>query len=83
MRGSTSASTGETPMVRIASISSVSFIVPICAAKALPDRPATYTPREVLTMNLMLQRRGGNLFPDNDRAVTARSVREVTIRCPG
>ena len=28
-------------MVRIASTSSVSFIVPICAAKALPDRPAT------------------------------------------
>ena len=31
-RGMTSASTGETPMVRIASISSVSFIVPSCAA---------------------------------------------------
>ena len=28
-------------MVRMASISSVSFIVPICAAKALPERPAT------------------------------------------
>ena len=41
MRGSTSASIGETPIVRIASISSVSFIVPICAAKAEPDRPAT------------------------------------------
>jgi hypothetical protein len=27
--------------VRIASISSVSFIVPICAAKADPERPAT------------------------------------------
>jgi matrixin len=48
----------------------------------LPDRPANYTPREVLTMNLMLQRRGGNLFPDNDRGVTARSVRETVIRCP-
>ena len=32
---------GETPMVRMASISSVSFIVPICAAKADPERPAT------------------------------------------
>ena len=29
------------PIVRIASTSSVSFIVPICAANALPDRPAT------------------------------------------
>ena len=28
-------------MVRIASTSSVSFIVPICAAKAEPERPAT------------------------------------------
>ena len=40
-RGSTSASIGETPIVRIASTSSVSFIVPICAAKAEPERPAT------------------------------------------
>ena len=38
-RGMTSASTGETPMVRIASISSVSFIVPSCAANAEPERP--------------------------------------------
>ncbi len=37
----TSASIGDTPMVRIASISSVIFIVPSCAAKADPDRPAT------------------------------------------
>ncbi len=36
-----SASIGETPIVRIASTSSVSFIVPICAAKAEPERPAT------------------------------------------
>ena len=41
MRGMTSASIGDTPMVRIASISSVIFIVPICAAKAEPERPAT------------------------------------------
>ena len=41
MRGSTRASIGEMPIVRIASTSSVSFIVPICAAKALPERPAT------------------------------------------
>ena len=41
MRGRTSASIGDTPIVRIASISSVIFIVPICAAKAEPERPAT------------------------------------------
>jgi hypothetical protein len=41
MRGITSASVGETPIVRMASISSVSFIVPSCAANAEPDRPAT------------------------------------------
>ena len=41
IRGITSASIGETPIVRIASISSVSFIVPSCAAKAEPERPAT------------------------------------------
>ena len=41
MRGMTSASIGDTPMVRMASISSVSFIVPSWAAKALPERPAT------------------------------------------
>ena len=40
-RGRTSASIGETPIVRIASISSVSFIEPIWAAKAEPERPAT------------------------------------------
>jgi len=41
IRGRTSASTGETPIVRIASISSVIFIVPSWAAKAEPERPAT------------------------------------------
>ena len=40
-RGMTKASIGDTPMVRIASISSVIFIVPIWAAKAEPERPAT------------------------------------------
>ena len=41
MRGMTNASIGDTPIVRIASISSVIFIVPSCAAKAEPERPAT------------------------------------------
>ncbi len=38
----TSASIGETPIVRIASISSVSFIVPSCAANAEPERPGDH-----------------------------------------
>ena len=41
IRGRTSASIGDTPIVRMASISSVIFIVPIWAAKAEPERPAT------------------------------------------
>ncbi len=41
MRGSTSTSTGSMPMARSASTSSFSFIAPISAAKALPERPAT------------------------------------------
>ena len=39
--GSTSSSCAPTPMVRSASISSVTFIVPICAVYAEPERPAT------------------------------------------
>ena len=38
--GSTSRSSGSMPIVRIASISSVTTIVPICAAYAEPERPA-------------------------------------------
>ena len=41
MRGSTSVSTGSTPVASSASISSFSFIEPISAANALPVRPAT------------------------------------------
>ena len=39
-RGSTSTSTGSRPRVRIASISSLTCIVPIWAVNALPERPA-------------------------------------------
>ncbi len=41
MRGSTSVSTGSTPVASSASTSSLSFIEPISAANALPVRPAT------------------------------------------
>ena len=40
-RGSTSTSTMLRPETWIASSSSLTFIVPICAVKADPDRPAT------------------------------------------
>ncbi|MNH26827.1 hypothetical protein D3C79_869060 [compost metagenome] len=39
-RGTTSSSTGSRPRVRMASISSLAFIEPICAVKALAVRPA-------------------------------------------
>src|SRR3990172_7509114 len=41
IRGSTSISMGSRPSVRMASTSSFTCMVPICAVKALPDRPAT------------------------------------------
>ena len=37
--------------------------------------------RESLVMRLMLQRHGGNRFPDDDRNVTATRAREVVIVC--
>lgn len=45
-------------------------------------RQATgFGPRESLVMRLMLQRRGGNRYPDNDRGVTAAGEREVRVIC--
>jgi len=41
MRGSTRKSTGETPSVVSASISSLAFMFPISAANAAPVRPAS------------------------------------------
>lgn len=37
--------------------------------------------REVEVMSLVLQRRGGNRFPDSDRAITGASPREQLIVC--
>src|SRR6185436_2101984 len=42
-RGITSTWTGDRPRVLMASISSCTFIVPSCAVKAEPERPATIT----------------------------------------
>jgi hypothetical protein len=40
-----------------------------------------FTPKEQLVMKLMLQRLTGNMFPDNDRAVTQRATLGGSIRC--
>ena len=42
-RGTTSTWIGDSPSVRIASVSSWTFIEPICAVNAAPERPATIT----------------------------------------
>jgi hypothetical protein len=47
-----------------------------------PCNKVDFSDREKLSMTLMLQRRPGNLFPDNDRgAGTASHILPVAIRC--
>jgi hypothetical protein len=47
-------------------------------------RPADFSPREVLAMGLMRQRRPGNRWPDNDRSDNASlGLREETVACSG
>jgi hypothetical protein len=41
----------------------------------------TPSPAETLTMGLMMERRGGNRFPDNDRDLPASGTGRVTIVC--
>lgn len=41
-----------------------------------------FSKREALVMALMLERRGGNRFPDNDRDVPAGATGTLTIVCP-
>jgi hypothetical protein len=50
-------------------------------AYKLLRQPDGFGARESQVMRLMLQRRGGNRFPDNDRGVTAAATGEVTIVC--
>lgn len=50
-------------------------------AYKLLRQPDGFGARESQVMRLMLQRRGGNRFPDNDRGVAAASDGEVTIIC--
>jgi hypothetical protein len=42
------------------------------------SRERDFNEREVLTMLLMAQRRGGNVWPDNDRTATS-SATEVLV----
>jgi hypothetical protein len=44
-------------------------------------RAEGFGPRESLIMRLILQRRGGNRFPDNDRSAAASAERELRIVC--
>ena len=41
-----------------------------------------FSAREAVAMNLMLSRRGGNRFPDNDRDVTVTGAGSFTVACP-
>jgi len=45
------------------------------------NQNTAFSAREALTMRLMLQRRGGNRFPDDDRSLTVATERTVTIVC--
>ena len=54
--------------------SPATFMFPI-----LDDRRPDFTSREALTMTLLMQRRGGNRFPDNDRDLAAHEHRTHPI----
>ncbi len=47
----------------------------------ISGHPASFTARESTLMALMLQRRGGNRFPDNDRTARVGSARVVDVVC--
>jgi hypothetical protein len=53
----------------------------IMHAFKMRGQPDGFGARESLVMRLMLQRRGGNRFPDDDRNVTTTREREVVIVC--
>jgi hypothetical protein len=47
------------------------------------QRATDFGPRETVTMRLILERRGGNRFPDNDRELAGGALgATVTIGCP-
>jgi hypothetical protein len=46
------------------------------------SRRSTFGAREGLAMNLLFERRAGNLFPDTDRAVAGTAIERRRIVCP-
>jgi hypothetical protein len=64
---------GHTVGLRHSSVSSEVMYAYYTGSKVV-----TFGSREVLTMALMAQRRGGNTWPDNDRATSATAARVVT-----
>jgi hypothetical protein len=61
-----------------------SSAIDVMVAVAFRQQATTFSPREVLVMNLMLQRRSGNRFPDDGRAASASGRLEtIRIDCPG
>ena len=53
----------------------------LMAAVSTPSSRRDFGPLEVLSMSLLLERRGGNRFPDNDRDVPASGRGRLTIVC--
>jgi hypothetical protein len=55
----------------------------VMVAVAFQQQATSFSPREALVMNLMLQRRAGNRFPDDERAAGASGgVTSIRIDCP-
>jgi hypothetical protein len=53
----------------------------LMAAVVHPRQTTSFSPRERLTIHLLMQRRGGTRFPDNDRQTQGLARRRETIIC--
>jgi hypothetical protein len=53
----------------------------LMAAVVHPRQTTSFSARERLTMHLLMQRRGGTRFPDNDRQTQGLSRRRETVVC--
>jgi hypothetical protein len=51
------------------------------AAVVHPRQTTRFSAREGLTIHLLMQRRGGTRFPDNDRQTQGLARRKDTIVC--
>ncbi len=52
------------------------------AAYAESGQAADLARREALTMSMLLERKAGNRFPDDDRTVWSTASGTITIVCP-